>query len=122
MTTTVPAPLSVEQVNGITLVRILDREIWEVYGEGGNLSAVAQQLHAFVERRGARLMLIDFSEVEFLCSAMLHELIRLKQRLEAVGGNLTLCGLTSARVREVFQITHLQRYFQIVDAAWVAFG
>ncbi len=120
--TTVPAPLAVEQVAGITLVRILDREIWEVYGEGGNVSAVAEELHEFVEQRGARLILVDFSEVEFLCSAMLGELLRLKKQVEAAGGKLTLCGLTTSRVREVFRITHLERCFEIVDAAWVAFG
>jgi len=115
-------PFSVEQVDGITLVRFLDREIWEVYGEGGNVSAAAEELHELVEDRAARLVLLDFSDVEYVCSAMLGELLRLKKRLEAVDGKLILCGLTAPRVREVFRITRLERYFEIIDAAWVAFA
>jgi anti-anti-sigma factor len=122
MTTIASNHLAVEHVDGITLVRFLDHDITEVYGDGGNVSDVARELRELVTDGGARLVVIDLAAVEFLCSAMLGELVRLKKILAAVRGKLILCGLTSPSVREVFAITGLNRHFDIVEAAWVAFA
>jgi len=122
MTTIASNHLAVEHVDGITLVRFLDRDIMEVHGDGGNVSDVARELRELVTYGGATLVVIDLAAVEFLCSAMLGELVRLKKMLATVRGQLILCGLTSPVVREVFAITGLNRYFDIVDAAWLAFA
>jgi anti-anti-sigma factor len=120
MTAIVYPHLSVEQGDGITIARLRDREIWDVYGEAGNVPAIAEALRGLIEDAGATSLLVDLSDVEFMCTAMLGELFRLKARLEEVQGQLILCGLTAPLVREVFRISGLDRHFEIVEAAWVA--
>jgi anti-anti-sigma factor len=120
MTAILSPHLSVERGEGITIARLRDREIQDVFGEGGNLRAIAEELRRLVEDGGAASLLVDLSDVEFMCTAMLGELLRLKKRVEEVRGQLILCGLVAPLVREVFRITCLDRHFEIVDAAWVA--
>jgi anti-anti-sigma factor len=120
MTAVLYPHLSVEHGDGITIARLRDREIWDVYGEAGNIPAIAEELLGLVEDGGAKSLLVDLSDVEHMCTAMLGEFLRLKRRIEEVHGQLILCGLTAPLVREVFRITCLDRHFVIVDAAWVA--
>jgi anti-anti-sigma factor len=112
--------LCVERGDGITIARLRDRQIWDPYGEDGNLRAVASELRGLVEDGETTSLLLDLSDVEFLCGAMLAELLRLQRMLEATRGQLILCGLNAPLVREVFRITCLDRHFDIVDAGWVA--
>jgi anti-anti-sigma factor len=64
-----------------------------------------------VMRQGMRLML-DFSEVQYLCSADLAGLIKLKKRAAAVRGSVGLRGL-HPDLREVFRICRLDQSFDI---------
>jgi anti-sigma B factor antagonist len=57
-------------------------------------------------------MILDFSGVELVSSAMLGKLILLQRRVDAEGGRLRLCEL-SLGVRAVFKSTNLDRLFKI---------
>lgn len=70
---------------------------------------------------GAR-MLLDFSAVKRLHSAMLAQLVDLHQRLAAVGGRLALCRMRP-EVRDFFAVTQTDQLLAIfpdADAALVA--
>src|SRR4051812_3252994 len=120
MSATLQPNLAVERVETITIVRFLDREIWEVLEEGGNVRATAEALRELVENDGTTNLLLDFGDVEILCSAMIGVLLGLRRHFQAVRGRLMLCGLRAPLVREVFRVTCLDRHFEIVDDSWGA--
>jgi len=57
-------------------------------------------------------LLLDFRNVEYLSSAVLTELIRIKKAVAEGKGTLRLCALT-AEIRKVFEITNLDQVFPI---------
>jgi anti-anti-sigma factor len=60
---------------------------------------------------GMRLIL-DFSQVHYLSSAVLTELLRIKDAVEESGGGLRLCSLRDD-IRQVFAITNLDQVLSI---------
>jgi serine/threonine-protein kinase RsbW len=73
---------------------------------------------------GARYLLIDLSEVNFLSSSGLRALLLIRKDLMTQGGELRLCAL-QPQVHEVFSITGFTQVFAIhttQDEARAAFG
>lgn len=67
-----------------------------------------------IERQPGRLI-VDFSGVGYIDSSGVGTMVELKRRLDRAGGHMVLCGLQS-RVRSVFEIAKLDRYFQIAPS------
>lgn len=65
---------------------------------------------------GARKVVCDFSQTEYLASAGLRVLITATRNLQKVGGKLVLCAI-KPYVLEVFDISGLNRIFKIYDSA-----
>jgi len=66
-----------------------------------------------VAKKHARLPLIlNFEQVEFLSSAALSELIRIRDAVESNGGALRLCGV-SKEMYKVFDVTKLADDFHL---------
>ena len=83
--------------------RILDAlEIEELGGD----------LYRLLEGESSAKLLLDFSAVQFLSSAMLGKLISLNGKVKARGGLLKLCGI-QPNILEVFRICCLDRVFDI---------
>ena len=61
---------------------------------------------------GRRKLLLNFNNVEYLSSAALGKLITLNKKLQAAGGRLILCNI-DPQIYEVFEITKLDRFFNI---------
>ncbi len=59
-------------------------------------------------------LVLDFSKVQFLSSAMLGLLIRIKKIVEDKGGQLRLAGI-NPKIMGVFKITRLDKVFTIVE-------
>ncbi len=59
-------------------------------------------------------LVLDFSKVQFLSSAMLGLLIRLKKTIEDKGGALRLSGIND-KIMGVFKITRLDKIFTIMQ-------
>ncbi|MFP4499584.1 MAG: STAS domain-containing protein [Candidatus Hydrogenedentota bacterium] len=57
-------------------------------------------------------LLLNFTHVDYLSSAVLTELLRLNKAVEQVGGRMRLCGI-SPTIREVFEITNLDKLFAL---------
>jgi anti-anti-sigma factor len=85
--------------------------------------------HADLERvgellatsHGARHVVINFANVEFVSSTFLGRLLAMQKKLNAAEGKLVLCGLNEV-VREVFQITRLEGLFDFADDQDAATG
>lgn len=59
-------------------------------------------------------VVINFANVEFVSSTFLGRLLALQKRLDGAERKLTLCALNKV-VREIFQITQLERFFDFAD-------
>ncbi len=66
-------------------------------------------------RQVAGTLLVDLSEVNYMDSSGVGTLVYVKREIERAGGRITLCGL-QPRVRSVFEITHLDKFFTIVGS------
>lgn len=68
----------------------------------------------WVERRPRRLIL-DLAGVSYVDSSGVGTFVDLKRKLERVGGRVVLVGLQQ-RVRSVFEITRLDRFFTLAES------
>jgi anti-sigma B factor antagonist len=100
--------LEVEHIGDVTVVNFLDRKILDEQ----NIQRIGDQLFGLVDTEGARKVLLNFSNVEYLSSAALGKLITLNKKLGAVGGRLILCNI-DPQIYEVFEITKLDKFFKI---------
>ncbi len=96
------------KVGDITVIRFVVRRM---------LSAVAvdtrlREVTASPPMDGPNTVL-DFSQVEFISSAVLNRLIVLDRAISSMGGKLVLCGLSSS-LRDLFSMTRLDQVFRIV--------
>lgn len=57
-------------------------------------------------------MVVDLTGVRYIDSSGVGTIVELRRKLERVGTKLVLCGM-QPRVRDVFDITHLSRLFNI---------
>ncbi|HEY8503183.1 MAG TPA: STAS domain-containing protein [Gemmataceae bacterium] len=100
--------LEVEDVDGIAVVHFVDKKILDEQ----NIQMIGDELFRLVDELGRTKVLLNFSNVEFLSSAALGKLITLNRKIQAVQGRLILCGI-SKDIREVFEITKLDKLFTI---------
>ncbi|TWT46071.1 Anti-sigma-B factor antagonist [Phycisphaerae bacterium RAS1] len=66
---------------------------------------------ALLETPAVRLI-VDLAGVKYIDSSGVGTIVELRRKTERAGGKLVLCGL-QPRVRDVFDITHLSRLFNI---------
>jgi anti-sigma B factor antagonist len=78
------------------------------------ISGLGDELYAIVGRPDCQTLVLDFSDVDFLSSAMLGKLIRIHQEMKDKGGILRLCGVCP-NIRLIFKYTHLDTIFDIRD-------
>jgi anti-sigma B factor antagonist len=100
--------LEVEHIGDVTVVNFVDRKILDEQ----NIQVIGDQLFSLVEQDGLRKLLLNFGNVEYLSSAALGKLITLNKKLQAAGGRLILCNI-DPQIHEVFEITKLDKFFNI---------
>jgi len=100
--------LEVEHIGDVTVVNFVDKKILEE----ANIQAIGDQLFQLVEQEGARKLLLNFGNVEYLSSAALGKLITLNKKAQGAGGKLILCDI-GPQIFEVFEITRLDKVFRI---------
>ena len=101
--------LEVENIGDVTVVNFVDRKILDEQ----NIQVIGEQLFSLVDELGRRKVLLNFKNVEFLSSAALGKLITMNRKVQAVRGKLVLCNI-SKEIREVFEITKLDKFFKIM--------
>jgi len=100
--------LEVEDIGDVTVVNFVDRKILDEQ----NIQKIGEDLFGLVDDQGRTKILLNFGNVEYLSSAALGKFITLNKKVQAAGGKLILCNI-DAQIYEVFQITRLDRLFNI---------
>lgn len=106
-----------EQTDGLkidTTVRD-DGHIIRVTGEVDLRTSphLRNRLLQLIEKHPKRLV-IDLANVSYMDSSGVGTMVEIKRRLERSGGQVILAGL-QPRVRSVFEITQLDKFFDIVE-------
>jgi len=108
----------VENVGDVTVVKFDEKKILDEQ----NIANIGEKLMDLVEKDGARKVLLNFENVDYLSSAALGKLINLHKRLVLqLKGQLILCSIRD-QIIEVFQITRLDKFFKIAKDESVALG
>jgi anti-sigma B factor antagonist len=68
-----------------------------------------------------RLLLFDFTNVEYLSSAVIGALVGAQRELKKRAGNISICGLHS-QFEELFKVLRLDRSFEIYPDLETALG
>lgn len=63
------------------------------------IESVGKELFGLIERQGQRRLVLNFSEVQFLSSALLVKLFRLRDMVGKSGGILKLCDISPDLLR-----------------------
>ena len=105
----VPEKPAQSQVGDVTIVRFLVKRMLDA----GAIEGRCRDISSSPPKYGPSLVL-DFSRVEFISSAVLNKLIVLDRTAQEKGGRLVLCGL-SRSLRDLFAMTRLDQVFAIVD-------
>ena len=100
--------LELSEGGDATVVRFRDRRIANIL----DIEELGQELYRLLEERKPKRLVLDFSDVEHLSSALIGKLIVLNAKVQAYDGNVALCGLRPA-ILDVFQTCKLDRIFSI---------
>jgi len=101
--------IAVEYARNATIVNFTDEKILEEH----DIGALQDSIMAVIESAsGGMNLILDFSKVQFLSSAMLGLLIRISKRVYQRDGQLRLCNI-SPKIYEIFKITRLTKIFDI---------
>lgn len=107
-----PSRLNVRNQNGITRVEFLDRNILDE----AIIHQIGEEIALLIDGHAKPKLLISFKSVEHLSSAALGTLINVNNKVKQKEGQLRLSDI-NPQIYEVFQITKLNRIFQIHDTA-----
>jgi anti-anti-sigma factor len=82
--------------------------------DGATVTDFGNEVLEYIKRHPDTQLLLNFQKVTYMSSAALTELLRINQALRDNGGAVRLCSLTPT-IRNVFQITNLEKLFFIHD-------
>lgn len=78
--------------------------------DASNCTAFGNEVLLYIKQNPACNLLLNFENVKFLSSAVLTELLRVREASEERHGHVRLCGL-NRDVHTVFEITNLDMVF-----------
>ena len=89
----------------ISIEKLNDRAVVATSGrlDAAGAPALEAQCKTLIQE-GAKRLLLDMAQVEYISSAGLRSLLVLAKAMKASGGTMVLCNLTAA-VREVMEIS-----------------
>ena len=100
--------ISVEYARGATIITFTNERILEET----DIQALQESIMSVVEPAENIYIILDFSNVQFLSSAVLGLLIRISKRIYEREGQLRLCNI-NPKIYEIFKITRLNKIFDI---------
>jgi anti-sigma B factor antagonist len=98
----------VETIGDVTVASFRDRKLLAAQ----NIQVVGDDLLHLVDESSAKKLLLNFSNVEYMSSAMLGMLVTLHKKVQTAKGRLVLCNI-DPQIREAFAITNLDKLFVI---------
>ena len=102
--------ISVEYAGQATIVTFTEEKILE----DKDIQSLEKSLMGVIEQSKDLNLVLDFSNVKFLSSAVLGLLIKLSKRIYERDGWLRLCSI-SPKIYEIFRITRLTKIFDIYE-------
>ncbi len=100
------------QPNGeVTVVSFTDSKILDEY----KINQLNDELQKVAEKNAGGKLLLNFGDVHFMSSAVLGKLVMINKKCKADKTDLRLCNI-SAEIMKVFQITKLNKVFDIYDS------
>jgi anti-sigma B factor antagonist len=103
------ADLVANQKEGVLVICFTVSRIWTE----SEVTRVSERLANLTHSEGDKVLL-DFSSVQQMCSAMLGKILRLNKECEEHKITLRLCGM-EPHIREVFTTTGLHKLLKIHD-------
>lgn len=104
----VESRLRTRRQDDVTIIEFVDRNILDE----ANIAHIGSEIERIVEADPNPKLLISFANVDHLSSAALGALITINNQIKAKDGQLRLADINE-QIFEVFQITRLDRLFQI---------
>lgn len=104
--------IGVEYSKDVTIVTFTEQRILEER----DIQAIQESIMSVVEQGNRLNLILDFSNVRFLSSAVLGLLIRVSRRVYERDGQLGLCSI-DPKIYEIFKITRLTKVFDIYPDA-----
>ena len=98
----------VEYTQDAAIATLTDEKILEE----ADIQAIENSLVPLIDQRPGIKLVLDFSNVKFLSSAVLGLLIRVSKKIYESNGQLKLCNINE-KIFQVFKITRLDRIFDI---------
>jgi anti-sigma B factor antagonist len=100
--------IAVEYVGDIVIATLNDERILD----GADIERLESSLMPLIEQTANIHLVLDFSVVKFLSSAVLGLLIRINDSVAEAKGELRLCSI-EANIIKIFAITRLDKIFDI---------
>lgn len=101
-------PINSYGKDDVLTIRILDERLVDPE----HLKRLFDDLYALLGKSEERQVLLDFTPVKFMASAMLGKLVAFQKKCEEYRAKLKLCGIVPD-ILEVFKITKLNKVFDI---------
>jgi stage II sporulation protein AA (anti-sigma F factor antagonist) len=98
------AHLKCSHQDGVLVLHITEPQLRS--GDFHVVDLLRQELLAAVALNGTRKVVIDLAEVELLGSAGFRPFLSMRKKLQEIGGEMILCGLTP-NVKDVFLASRL---------------
>ncbi|MHC5060742.1 MAG: STAS domain-containing protein [Planctomycetota bacterium] len=102
--------ISVEYIENATIATLTDEQILDE----ADVQGLEKSIMPLVEEAEVINLVIDFSNIKFLTSAVLGILIRVSKKIYESDGQLKLCSINS-KILEIFKVTRLDRIFDICE-------
>ena len=105
-----PSLIMASQVGDVAVVNFLTSQVLDEL----NVQQLGQELNDLVDKHYMIKMVINFSKIKFLSSAVLGKLISLNKKINEQNGHLAFCHINSD-IMQVFKITRLEKLIPICD-------
>jgi len=107
--------IKITRQGDVIIVQLLDKEVLEEHV----IAEIGEALFTLVAQEKPVKLVLDFSRVNHMSSSTLGMLIRLSKHIGESGSALKLCAIKPT-LYNVFEITKLDRLFEIYDTKAVA--
>lgn len=105
-----PSLIMVSQIGEVGVVNFLTSQVLDEM----NVQQLGKELDALVQKEHTIRMVINFSKIKFLSSAVLGKLISLHKKIAGEKGHLAFCSINKD-IMQVFKITRLDKLIPIYD-------
>ena len=100
--------ISVQYTENATVITFTSEKILEEK----DIQSIQESIMSVIEQAERISLILDFSNVKFLSSAVLGLLIRVSKKIYERDGRLSLCSI-NPKIYEIFKITRLTKIFDI---------